>query len=142
MHKDVQQLVESLKAMSGSSTAQEAARTIQKFNELLLPISMMLAERAFVGEPVEDDKYIFTFMGTGGSAYSRVSEFRALIGDEREDLKEYEEQQKLMSAGGCTPIHGCLKDTCDCGKGYRPTNRFDLPEVSPENLDMFKQEED
>jgi len=85
---DTANVVSKLATMEGSVTAQEAKDAIGRFRRLLLPIYMMLSERAMIGEPVPDDAPLFSFSGSGASDWTYTAEFRALMGDEREFLKE------------------------------------------------------
>ena len=86
---DVDSVVERLRAMSGSTTAQEAAEVITRFRRLLLPIYMVFGENAIAGEAFRDEQPVFTFMGSGASDATYTGEFRALMGDERKTLKDY-----------------------------------------------------
>jgi hypothetical protein len=70
---------------------EQLRETVRKFRRLLNPVWMSLAEMAMVGEPLSDDYKLFTFMGSGASDMSTVGEFREVMGDEREAVREADE---------------------------------------------------
>lgn len=69
-------------------TIEELRDHVRKFRRLLNPVYMSLAYQALGGHDIPDENVIFSFMGGGGSDYTHVREFRELMGDEREILKE------------------------------------------------------
>lgn len=71
---------------------QELRETVAKFKRLLNPVYMSLAYQAMGGNEIADDKFIFTFMGGGGSDMTTFGDFRALMGDERKAVAESEAQ--------------------------------------------------
>jgi len=80
---DMPDLLQRLKTMSGSTTAQTALEVIERFRRLLLPVYMGVSETAMMGEPIPDEARVFTFAGSGASDFTYMAEFRALMGDER-----------------------------------------------------------
>lgn len=71
----------------------ELRQTIAKFKRLLNPVWMSMVENTMAGEPVADDRFIFTFMGSGASDNSTFGEFREVMGDERKVVAELEAGQ-------------------------------------------------
>lgn len=54
----------------------ELVGAISAYHRLLFPISMSLAEREMIDEPLSDDAVLFSFMGSGASDHTTVGEFR------------------------------------------------------------------
>ena len=132
-HIDVPELLQRLEAMEGSQAARDAAKVIQRFKRLLLPVYMGISENAMVGEPVPDEARIFNFMGSGGSDFTFMAEFRSLMGDERTALEEYEKEAARAANGECTVLSGCQKmeeHTAATCPHYREddTNNDPIPE--------------
>jgi len=90
-HISVPELLEKLDTMTESKAARDAASVIRRFQRLLLPIYMSLAQEALGGNEIKDEQTIFTFMGPGASDFTHVAEFRSLMGDERASVLEYEQ---------------------------------------------------
>lgn len=114
---DVNELIETLRKMEGSTTARIAADTLARFRRLLLPVWMGIMEQTMVGEAHPDNARIFNFMGSGGSDFTFLGEFRALMGDDRviheKSMCEYEEamaaEEKAAISGECTNLSGCQR---------------------------------
>jgi len=94
---DMPDLIQKLKTMSGSTTAQSALEVIERFRRLLLPVYMGVSESAMNNEPVADEERVFSFSGSGASDFTFMAEFRALMGDERIAVTE---ASRVMAENG------------------------------------------
>lgn len=136
---DWERLTGNLAAMSGSTTAQEALATLQRFRRLLNPIFMAVLEQALVGEPHPDNARVFSFIGSGSSDFTYMAEFRKLMGDDKKMAvnadKEYAEHCAKQEAdddaaharGECTQKYGCQNEHEDgvmCAGALMPIEEF------------------
>ena len=147
---DIPELTQRLRAMSGSTAAQQAADYIERVQRLLFPVKLGMIEMAMAGEPVPENARIFSFMGSGASDFTYMAEFRALFGDERKEMEEaqveYEkalvEEQQAHERGECTQHYGCLNAEHKGSCGYstvNPAEDTDL-EKKPELDDKWFEE--
>ena len=94
--RPIQEIINDLDSFN-APIVKEAQLALQKFNAMLLPMYMMLCERAMIGESPPDEAYMFTYMGCGSSDYSSVGQFRELMGDERKAMEEAEKDPRLVA---------------------------------------------
>lgn len=87
---DYKGLMTRMEAFGSSKTVNDARQWMARVQRLCNPIFMTVLEQAMTGQPLPDEARIFNFMGSGGSDFTFVAEWRALFGDERESLKQME----------------------------------------------------
>lgn len=151
---DFKDIIQRLSVMDGSKTAKDAIQWMERVNRLLLPVYMTIIEQTMANQPLPDESVLFNFIGSGGSDFTFTAEYRALFGDERQDLlrmdEAYNEELEAAKRGECTNLSGCQQPDIHNGScGYSvPVELTDdldfesLPRSSISDVDQTRLEGD